>query len=1077
MLVGVFATLTIQAQIVHTDDVEIEKSDGAKLDMTHTGINKTWRLISGLYGGFQIGYLTGGLTGNTAPFIIKENGYIGMLMTSPNNILDPLTVNGNIRIFDANAGIKLGSEPFISAPSSNTFLGVEAGRNNTTGIKNLFAGYRAGKSNTTGFENLFLGNSAGEANVDGNYNTFIGRSAGTNNVGGDKNMFLGRSSGQNNVSGSDNIYVGFFAGMSAKGSQNVLIGSESGMGNTTATGNTYVGHATGKGNLNNTGQNTFIGMLAGTSSTGSKNVALGYRAGEDTDGEKNVFIGYNAGVGVTAGSNRLYIGNDQASTSAGKLIYGEFDNGRVGINTDNLDANSALTVGGSLALDGDLNLDTGFGIRMDNAPFISRIGSSLLMGVNAGNVTMTGASNVFVGALSGQSNTTGNRNAYFGEGAGNANTTGFRNVYLGAQSGNSSILGAENTFVGYQSGYESEGSRNTFLGGMAGRYTITGTANTSIGFAAGGNSSSTTGENTFIGAYAGEHGINSKRSVAIGFRAGSDVDGDKNVLIGYQAGSGDTNASNSLYIGNTTYDAAGGALIYGRFDQGKVGINTRSLEANSALTVGGKIAATEYLLADGSPLLSSISSSPWIASASDITFATGRVGIGTTGPVANLDVGGNGNVARFGNNAYEDQYVSIRNSTTGGLLGITPTTDGGVFQFQAGNNKGMRFMVDGAATGTAWSTGINAIEITKNGKVGINTTNLDANAALTVGGQFAINDTDLLGSFTSSTPYAWLEIGNSTGSSTLGYNNDFFWINAGPAAPVNGFTIKDDNVGIGTIGESRLHVKDGGQEMKFLTGTNSSGYRLDVGVNDDGVNFSNNSSSRGFNFKNNTGQLMSILADGQVNIGGDRTSTVLRVEATDEAGAPARAVGLELHGYEGRAKGIYITDKTYTNNKWFIGEGYNYEGIGIGYSTGVQTDYSANNKFFVNKDGEVGIGTITPSAKLDVNGNAVFHGKIESTKVKVSTTPQGGWPDYVFEPEFRLRPLSEVEAFVNENKHLPEVPSAKEVETNGIDLGNMDATLLKKVEELTLYMIEMNKKIEKLEEENKQLKELVKKDK
>jgi hypothetical protein len=338
-LLGILGTLTLQAQIVHTDNVEIEKSGDATLDLTDTNNNETWQLVSGL-AGFRIGYLTGGLTGNTAPFFIKANGYVGMLMTNPGNILDPLTVNGNIRIYDANAGIKLGSKPFISAPNSgsNTFLGVDAGKNNDTGTKNLFVGFEAGRDNTEGIENLFLGNSAGQQNTVGDYNTFIGRSAGLNNLDGNKNMFLGRASGQNNQSGSDNIYMGYWAGLNAKGSQNVLIGSESGMGNNTATENTYVGYATGKGNLNNDGQNTLIGSRAGSSSSGSKNVALGYRAGLNTEGEKNVFIGYNAGVGVTTGSNRLYIGNNSVGQPGGKLIYGEFDNGKIGINTTSPEA-------------------------------------------------------------------------------------------------------------------------------------------------------------------------------------------------------------------------------------------------------------------------------------------------------------------------------------------------------------------------------------------------------------------------------------------------------------------------------------------------------------------------------------------------------------------------------------------------------------------------------------------------------------------------------------------------------------------------------------------------------------------
>lgn len=83
------------------------------------------------------------------------------------------------------------------------------------------------------------------------------------------------------------------------------------------------------------------------------------------------------------------------------------------------------------------------------------------------------------------------------------------------------------------------------------------------------------------------------------------------------------------------------------------------------------------------------------------------------------------------------------------------------------------------------------------------------------------------------------------------------------------------------------------------------------------------------------------------------------------------------------------------------------------------------------------------------------------------------WADYVFEEDYQLRPLSEVEQFIEQNGHLPEVPSAEKVAEEGIDLGSMDATLLKKIEELTLYLIDIQKKVSKLEEDNSKLKQKI----
>ena len=122
-----------------------------------------------------------------------------------------------------------------------------------------------------------------------------------------------------------------------------------------------------------------------------------------------------------------------------------------------------------------------------------------------------------------------------------------------------------------------------------------------------------------------------------------------------------------------------------------------------------------------------------------------------------------------------------------------------------------------------------------------------------------------------------------------------------------------------------------------------------------------------------------------------------------------------------------------------------------------------NNGIRITPAGNVGIGTPVPQAKLAVNGD------IYSKKVKVT---QIGWPDYVFQTSYRLRPLSEVEQYIKQYHHLPEMPSAEEVEKNNLDLGDTQAALLKKIEELTLYVIEQNKKNE---EQNNQMGKMVRK--
>lgn len=117
--------------------------------------------------------------------------------------------------------------------------------------------------------------------------------------------------------------------------------------------------------------------------------------------------------------------------------------------------------------------------------------------------------------------------------------------------------------------------------------------------------------------------------------------------------------------------------------------------------------------------------------------------------------------------------------------------------------------------------------------------------------------------------------------------------------------------------------------------------------------------------------------------------------------------------------------------------------------------------------GHVGIGTTSPDAPLTVKG------AIHTNEVRVDVNPPLQGPDYVFEKNYNLLPLSELESYINENKHLPEVPSAKEMEKDGLNLKEMNLILLKKVEELTLHLIEANKKAEIQQQEIRELQKAI----
>lgn len=113
--------------------------------------------------------------------------------------------------------------------------------------------------------------------------------------------------------------------------------------------------------------------------------------------------------------------------------------------------------------------------------------------------------------------------------------------------------------------------------------------------------------------------------------------------------------------------------------------------------------------------------------------------------------------------------------------------------------------------------------------------------------------------------------------------------------------------------------------------------------------------------------------------------------------------------------------------------------------------------FTLDNDGNMSVGTLDNGThKLAVEGS------IGARKIKVEVSE---WSDFVFEKSYNLRTLEETEEYINENGHLPEIPSKAEVTENGINLGEMDSKLLQKIEELTLYLIEQNKKIDKLQKE------------
>jgi Phage T4 tail fibre len=283
-------------------------------------------------------------------------------------------------------------------------------------------------------------------------------------------------------------------------------------------------------------------------------------------------------------------------------------------------------------------------------------------------------------------------------------------------------------------------------------------------------------------------------------------------------------------------------------------------------------------------------------------------------------------------------------------------------------------------------------------------------------------------------------------------------VGIGTKTPTNALTVQKVSGGIGFSGSDGT----GGVRVNWTTGY---GVALD----------SWDGSTPRWGITKFTANVPTVMIEGQYNT----NNVIFNSGGSVGIGTITPTAKLDVNG----SVVFNETASSYTNirlghdaNDAIIADNLGNKAYGGGYWFRVHNESAGVGKYIdvmaLSEAGNVGIGTTIPDEKLTVKG------QIHALEVRIDKA--GALvPDYVFANDYKLKTLSEVDSYIKANNHLPEIPSAKEIEKNGLILGEMNLSLLKKIEELTLYAIEQQKKleaqnkdIEVLKAQNKQLESL-----